>query len=206
MFRERIGTLYTNVFRVSVITNRMDALMAKIRTAGLSPRELAKVENAAATMRERIELRGVRIADQLAGKELPVAKFDADGTAHPTGWRPEYDRGEPTMDQPAFEGRRTLHFRANNERTHGSWRTQMYLARGRYRVEGLVRTQAFNGATTLRISGGDRDYSASSTSSWRKISYDFEIPEGLDVEFVCDFSASSGDVWYDLDAFRVRKL
>ncbi len=206
MFRERIGTLYTNVFRVGVITNRMDQLMAKIRSAGLSARELAKIESAAAIMRERIELRSVRIADQLAGRELPVAKFGPDGTAHPTGWRPEYDRGEPTMDQTMFEGRRTLHFRANNERTHGSWRTQMYLPRGRYRVEGLVRTEAFNGATTLRISGGDRDYSASSTSSWRKISYDFEIPEGLDVEFVCDFSASSGDVWYDLDAFRVRKF
>ena len=206
MFRERIGTLYTNVFRVPVITNRMDELLAKIRSAGLSPRELAKVESAAATMRERIELRGVRIADQLAGKELPLPKFGADGTAHPTGWRPEYDHGEPTMDQLTFEGRRTLHFRANNERTHGSWRTQMYLPRGRYRIEGLVRTEALNGATTLRISGGDRDYSASSSSSWRKISYDFEIPEGLDVEFVCDFSASSGDVWYDLDAFRVRKF
>src|SRR4030095_15664572 len=102
MFRERVGTLYTNVFRVSVITNRMDQLMAKIRTAGLSARELAKVEGAASTMRERIELRGVRIADQLAGKELPVAKFGPDGAAHPTGWRPEYDRGEPTMDQPTF--------------------------------------------------------------------------------------------------------
>ena len=206
MFRERIGTLYTNVFKVTVITNRMDQLMAKIKAAGLSPRELAKVESAAATMRERIALRSVRIADQMAGKELPLAKFGPDGTAHPTGWRPEYDRGEPTMDQTTFEGRRTLHFRANNERTHGSWRTQMYLPRGRYRIEGLVRTEAFNGATTLRISGGDRDYNASRTSSWRKISYDFEIPEGLDVEFVCDFSASSGDVWYDLDAFRVRKF
>jgi len=206
MFRERIATLYTNVFHLSVITNRIDQLMAKIRSTGLPPRELAKVESAAAVMRERIELRSLRVAEQLAGKELPVAKFGPDGMAHPTGWRPEYEHGDPTMDQPMFEGRRTLHIRANNERTHGSWRTQMYLPRGRYRIEGLVRTEAFNGVTTLRISGGDRDYSAGRTSSWRKISYDFEIPEGLDVEFVCDFSATSGDVWYDLDAFRVRKF
>jgi hypothetical protein len=206
IWRERIGTLYTNVFRLPVITNRMDQLLAKVRSAGLSPREMERVERAAALMRERIQLRHLRVADQLAGKGLPVAKFGPDGTAHPTGWRPEYDHGEPTMDQPVFEGRRTLHTRANNERTHGSWRTQMYLPRGRYRIEGLVRTEALNGATTLRISGGDRDYSASRSSGWRTISYDFEIPEGLDVEFVCDFSASSGDVWYDLDSFRVRKL
>jgi spore coat protein H len=206
IWRERIGTLYTNVFRVPVITNRMDQLLAKIRSAGLSPREMEKVERAADLMRDRIELRNQRVADQLAGKDLPLAKFGPDGTAHPTGWRPEYDSGEPTMDQPVFEGRRTFHIRLNNERTQGSWRTQMYLPRGRYRVEGLVRTQGFNGGTTLRISGGDRDYTASGTSPWRKISYDFEIPEGLDVEFVCQFYGTSGDVWYDLDSFRVRKL
>lgn len=206
MFRERIGTLYTNVFRLPVITNRMDQLLAKIRTADLPPRELAKVENAASSIRARIELRNQRVADQLAGKGLPLPKFAADGTARPTGWRPEYDRGEPTMDQPAYDGRRTLHFRANNERTHGSWRTQMYLPRGRYRIEALVRTEDFRGSTTLRISGGMRSSSMGSNSSWRKIYYDFEIPEGLDVEFVCDFSASSGDVWFDADSFVVRRM
>jgi hypothetical protein len=62
--RERVGTLYTNVYRVPVITNRMNQLLAKIRSAGLTPAELAKVERSAALIRERIELRGTRVADK----------------------------------------------------------------------------------------------------------------------------------------------
>jgi len=207
LFRERIGMLYTNVYRVSVITNRMDQLLAKVRSAGLSATELAKVERAAAGIRERIELRGTRVAEQLAGMEIPQPKFAADGTARlPTNWRDESDRGEPTMDQPQYDGRRTLHIRANGVSSHASWRTQMYLARGRYRVEGLARADNLRGGTTLRISGGERSFGMSGTSGWRKLSYEFEIPEALDVEFVCDFYGNSGDVWYDLDSFRVRKF
>lgn len=206
LFRERIGTLYTNVYRVAAITNRMNQLLAKVRSAGLTPPEMAKVERAANGIRQRIVLRNIRVAEQLAGKEIPQPEFAADGTAPlPGEWRDESDRGEPTMDQPVYEGRRTLHIRANGVRSHGSWRTQMYLPRGRYRVEGMVRSQGLSGGTTLRISGGDRDYTASGTSPWRKISYDFEIPEALDVEFVCDFYGTMGEVWYDLDAFRVRR-
>lgn len=207
LFRERIGAFYTNVYRVPVITNRMNQLLAKVRSAGLTAAEMAKVERAATGIRQRIELRGTRVADQLAGKEIPQPKFAADGTARlPENWRDESDRGDPTMDQPMYEGRRTLHIRANGVASHGSWRTQMYLPRGRYRVEGLACAQGLRGGTTLRISGGDRDSTLSGTSSWRKMTYDFEIPEALDVEFVCDFYGMSGEVWYDVDAFRVRRL
>jgi spore coat protein CotH len=207
MFRERIGTLYTNVYRIAAITNRMDQLLAKVRSAGLTPTEMAKVERTASAMRERIVLRGTRVAEQLAGKPIPQPTFAADGTARlPSEWRDESDRGEPTMDQPQYEGRRTLHIRANNRSSHGSWRTQMYLPRGRYRVEGMARADDLRGGTTLRISGGERSSGMSGSYGWRRMSYEFEIPEGLDVEFVCDFYGTSGEVWYDLEAFRVRKL
>jgi spore coat protein H len=206
LFRERIGTFYTNVYRVPVITNRMNQLLAKVRSAGLAPTEMAKVERAAAGIRQRIELRGMRVAEQLAGKEIPQPQFAADSTARlPENWRDESDRGEPTMDQPVYQGRRTLHIRANNVPSHGSWRTQMYLPRGRYRVEGIVRAEGLRGGTMLRISGGEREYGVSGTTPWRKLTYDFEIPEALDVEFVCDFSGTTGEIWYDIDAFRVRR-
>jgi hypothetical protein len=165
------------------------------------------VERAAAGIRQRIEIRGQRVADQLAGKELPLPKFASDGSARlPNDWRDESDRGEPTMDQPTLKGRRTLHIRANGGQSRASWRTQMYLARGRYRVEGLARAEGLRGGSGLRISGGEREYAVSGTTGWRKLTYDFEIPEGLDVEFVCDFFGAAGDVWYDLDSFRVRKF
>jgi spore coat protein H len=206
LFRERLGTLYTNVYRVPFITNRMNELLAKVRAGVSTPAEWTKVERAAAGIRQRIEIRGLRVANQLAGRDLPLPKFAADGTAPlPRDWRDESDRGEPTMDQPTLEGRRTLHIRANGVQSRATWRTQMYLTRGRYRVEGLARSDGLRGGSGLRISGGQREYAVSGTSGWRKLTYDFEIPEGLDVEFVCDFYGMAGDVWYDLDSFRVRR-
>jgi len=169
LFRERIATLYTNVFRVPVITNRMEHALAKLRSAGLTPAEFAKVERTAAGIRERIELRGVRVAEQLAGQEPPQTKFDPDGSARLTGWRDENDRGEPQMDQPEVDGRHTLHIQAAGGRSRGSWRTQVYLSRGRYRFEGMARSQGLSGGSAgLRISGGQRNTGCSFLSSLRR--------------------------------------
>jgi len=208
LFRERIGTLYTNVFRVPVITNRMEQALAKLRSAGLTPAEFAKVERTAASIRERIQLRGIRVAEQLAGMELPETKFDADGSARLAGWRDESDRGEPQMDQPDLDGRHTLHIRAEGGRSRGSWRTQVYLTRGRYRFEGMACSEGMTGGSAgLRISGGQRNMGIGGTSPWRLLSHDFEVTDaGVDVEFVCDFYGMAGEVWFDADSFRVKRL
>ena len=207
LFRERIGTLYTNVFRVAVITNRMEQGIKKLRTVGLTSNELARMERTAASIRERILVRNTRVAEQLAGKEPPQTQFDADGFARLDGWRDESDRGEPLMDQPEFEGRQTLHVRAAGGRSRGSWRTQVYLTRGRYRFDGMARIEAItSGSIRLRISGAQQSRGIGGTSPWRMLSHEFEVTdEGVDVEFVCEFNAISGEGWFDRESFRVRK-
>ena len=207
LFRERIGTLYTNVFRVSVITNRMEQGLKKLRTAGLTANELARMERTATSIRERILIRYTRVAEQLAGKEPPQTKFNADGSARLDGWRDEADRGEPLMDQPEFEGRRTLHIRAAGGRSRASWRTQVYLTRGRYRFDGMARIEDItSGSIRLRISG-EQSRGISGTSPWRMLSHEFEVTDdAVDVEFVCEFNATAGDAWFDRESFRVRKL
>jgi hypothetical protein len=207
-FRDRVGTLFTNVFRVPVITNRMQQALFKLRSAGLTPVELAKVERTTTSIRERIELRAVRVADQLAGVEPPQTQFGADGTARLSGWRDETDRGETEMDQVEHDGRQTLHIRAAGGRSRGSWRTQVYLARGQYRFEGRARSERLTGGSAgLRISGGQRRTGVSGSTDWRPLLHDFEVADdGVDVEFVCDFHGAAGEVWFDLEAFRLRKV
>jgi hypothetical protein len=208
LFRERIGTLYTNVFQVPAITTRMNEALAKLRSAGLKPAELAKLARNAGIMRERIQLRGQRVAEQLAGIEPPQLKFDADGSARLTGWRDESDRGEPRMDQIEYDGKRTLHIRAEGGRSRASWRTQVYLERGRYHFEGLARAAGLSGGSAgLRISGGQRNTGIGGTTAWRVLAHEFEVTDaGLDVEFVCDFYGTAGEVWFDLDSFRLKSL
>jgi spore coat protein H len=208
LFRERIGFLYTNVFKVEVLTNRMNEALAKLRSAELPPAALAKIERNAGIMRERIELRGKRVEEQLRGIPPPPLKFAEDGFAKLTGWRDESDRGEPIMDQVEHGGRKTLHVLAAGERSRASWRTQVYLPRGRYQFLGMASTQGLvGGSAGLRISGGQRRLGISATAPWRPLSHEFEVTDdGVDVEFVCDFYSMAGEVWFDLDSLRVRRL
>ncbi|HYV26563.1 MAG TPA: CotH kinase family protein [Candidatus Eisenbacteria bacterium] len=208
LFEERIGVLYTNVFRISIITNRLEQAMRRLRTAGLDAATLAKIERNAAILRERVELRSLRVAEQLAGIPPAPPQFDTEGTARLSGWRDESDRGEPVMDQPRKDGRETMHVRAAGGRSRASWRTQVYLPRGRYRVEGMASSEGITGGSAgLRISGGRRDTGVGGTSPWRLLFHDFEVvDDGLDVEIVCDFYGTTGEAWFDVNSFRLKRL
>src|SRR5262249_35026194 len=74
LYRERIGTLFTNAFQLATITNRMEQALAKLRAGNLP--EIARLEQSAAVMRDRIVLRAKSVADQLAGKAPAILAFD----------------------------------------------------------------------------------------------------------------------------------
>src|SRR6185503_10190087 len=93
LYRERIGTLFTNVFRVSVITNRMEQALAKIHRAGLGENQMAEIERRAVWLRQQVEARAINVGNQLHGIEMEPLKFDDKGFAHPEKWRDEPDRG-----------------------------------------------------------------------------------------------------------------
>jgi hypothetical protein len=107
-----------------------------------------------------------------------------------------------------LDGKNTLHIQARNERTRASWRAQVYLTRGWYRFEGLARTDLSSGSARLRISGDTRSVGiGGSSSQWRPLAHDFEVRDAsMDIEFVCELNALQGDVWFDLDSLRVRRI
>ena len=44
-------------------------------------------------------------------------------------------------------------------------------------------------------------------SPWQSVKHDFLVGgEGLDVEFVCELEGDQGDVWFDLDSLRVKRI
>jgi hypothetical protein len=211
LYQERIGTLFTNVFRVPVITNRMEQALQKIRRANLNANQMANLERRAIWLSQQIHARSVSVANQLAGIPPAPLPFDANGVATlsiTNRWRDEPDRGEPLMERAKLDGRNTLQIQTRNERTRASWRSQAYLARGWYRFEGMARTDSLtSGAARLRISGDTQSIGFSGTSGWRPLSHDFEVTDaGIDVEFVCELNAYQGGVWFDVDSLRVKKI
>jgi hypothetical protein len=212
LYSERVGTLFTNIYKVPVITNRLEQALVKVRGSGLPADDLARLERRAGLLQQRIQLRAENVADQLAGIPPVPLKFDASGVAtlnSTNHWRDEPDRGEPLIDLVQLEGKDMLHIQARNERTRASWRAQVYLTRGWYRFEGMARTASLTGGSArLRISGDTRSIGISGSSpAWRPLVHLFEVQDaGMDVEFVCELTALQGEAWFDVASLRLRKL
>jgi hypothetical protein len=207
LYEKNLRALYTNVFRIEIITNRMDEALAKLRTAGLPGDKLQNIERQVGIMRARIARRVVRVGDALSGIEPTPPPFDAAGLARVTDWRDEFDHGEPVFDRPAENGQSLLHIKAQSGRCRASWRSMIYLKPGRYRFEGRVRTEGVAGGAGLRISGSTRNIRISGQNPWRSLQHDFLVEEGSgDIELVCEFDALNGEAWYDLESLRVRRF
>jgi len=209
LYEERLRLLFTNVFRLEIITNRMEQALQKLRAANLTSSELANIERKSSKMRARIVHRVERVRDQLAGIPIKPLEFDASGQAFITDWRDEFDRGDPVLDRVSEGGKAILHIKAEGGRCRASWRSMIYLKAGSYRLEGRVRTLGVNGGGAgLRISGDTRNMRMAGQNPWRELQHDFivEEQEGGDIELVCEFDALQGEAWYDLQSLRVRKL
>lgn len=212
LYSERVGTLFTNILKGPVITNRLEQALVKIRGAGLPADELVRLERRARLLEKRIRLRAENVTAQLAGIPPVPLKFDASGVATlntTNHWRDEPDRGEPLIDLVKLDGKDTLHIQARNERTRASWRAQVYLTRGWYRFEGMARTDSLTGGSArLRISGDTRSIGISgSSAAWRPLAHVFEVQDaGMDVEFVCELTTLQGEVWFDVSSLRLRKI
>jgi spore coat protein H len=209
LYQERIRTLFAKVFKPSVILDRMEQALGKIRTAELNPAEMANLERRASFMRERIQLRATCVEEQLRGIVPKPLAFDANGFGYPVSWRDEPDRGAAILDRVKLQGKETLHIHAREEQTRASWRSQLCMLPGWYRFEGMACTKLVQGGSArLRISGATRSVGISGNTGWHPVSHDFQVPEGsLDVELVCELNAiNGGDVWFDLASLRVKQI
>ncbi len=209
LYRERLGTLFTNVFQIATITNRIERELAKIRTGRFGSNELAVIERGADVMRERLGLRLARVAHELAGSGPAFFKLDTNGVAPLTAWRAYHDGGTGVVDRLTVEGRPTLHIGAAGSNYRPSWRSLVYLPRGSYRYEAAVKIAAREPiAAVLRTSGPWGGTTINSATDWRPLTFDFEVREeaGHDVEFVCDFSGAEGEAWFDLNNLLLRRL
>jgi len=206
-YEKRLADLFTNVFRLETISNRMEEALSKLRAADLPGEKLLEIERQAGIMRTRVARRVARVGEALSGIEPSPLPFDASGLARLDGWRTEFDHGEPVFDRPIENGLTLLHIKASGGRCRASWRTMVYLKPGRYRFEGRLRTEGVTGGTGLRISGDTRNMRLSGQNSWRGLQHEFRVEEGAgDVELVCEFDARAGESWFELESLCVRKL
>ena len=218
LYRERVGTLFTNIFKVNALTNRVNELEAQVFPALLEQDKNAAREfkNQAAGLRSRIEQRITNLEKLIALPEPKPLKFE-NGFVKVTGWRTQDEQGGAKLDEVKdAEGKPTLHIAAKSS-SAASWRSRVLLPGGRYRFEALARTagvvpvkDAKKGeGAGLRISGSEkpRPNKLSGDAAWQKLGYEFEASSPEDeVELVCELRASKGEVWFDAGSLQLVRI
>jgi len=188
LYEARLRTLYTNVFQFPVITNRIADTLAKLRAAAFRPIVCSRSNG------RRYHAHAHRASRPAHSRRTCRHPTNRSGhgrrrVGQPSGWRDEYDRGEPLLARLTENTKAVLHIQARGGRCRASWRTMIFLNPGRYRFEGQVRaTGLSNGYTGLRISGDQRNARYSGSFPWQALQHEFVVTEDTgDVELVCEF-------------------
>ena len=215
-YRQRLTELFRDVYRLDVLTNRVEQLRARNRPAiaEIGPDAARDYDNAVVLVRDRIVQRWIGVRNQLEAEPSPL-KFSG-SVAKPTGWHEQSDPAAAGLDRADDNGKAMLHIGARGN-CSASWRAKVMLEGGRYRFEGLARCthvtptndgQKGEGAG-LRISGitQPRANRLTGDSPWKKLEFEFEVAPPLNsVELVCELRATEGEVWFDADSLVLVRL
>jgi hypothetical protein len=211
-YRERVGQLYTNVFKLDVLNKRLDEAAAKIRAGARNPNEAKAVDNYAADMRNRLSARAKNIAEQLSAPPPQPLQFDGSGIAKISGWRTQQQSGDAKLEKTkSGSGKDVL---AINGAGIASWRAKVMLEPGKYKFHGQAKAQGIapdesdiGAGAGLRISGGKRTNKLTGDKDWTPLEHVFEVPGSeTEVELVCELRATKGQVWFDTSSLRLARV
>jgi spore coat protein H len=214
IYRERLGQVYTNVFKMDGLTARINEAVARMKAAARNPDEAKQFEGYGAAMRNQIAQRHRHVTEQLTAPEPEPLKFDANNYASLTGWRTKVDSGNAKVEERMEESKRLLYINGNNGGCIASWRTRVLLDGGKYRFRGMVRAEQVDPQVSdmgtgagLRISGGKRTNKLEGDAPWTKLEYFFDVPDGgAEIELVCELRATKGKAWFDRESLKLKRL
>lgn len=219
LFKERRLTLFTNVFQLEVLTNRVNCLAARMLTVARNVNETNDFRRCATDMNNRLVARWRNITNQLFGPPPIALAFDGNGIAKLSGWRKKTDKDSaPALHERTNDGsHHALHISTTtNTSCVASWRTRVMLPAGVYFFEGDARSRGIIARTNandigigagLRLSGDKhRLNKLEGDTPWTHVQHSLTNAMDNDVEIVCELRATQGEVWFDEDSLRlVRK-
>jgi hypothetical protein len=218
LYRERLGLLFTNVFKLELLTNRVAVLAAQIRPAlaAFNTNAVREFDGQAAGFRTRVEERIAVLEKFLSVPEPKPIAFES-GVAKLVRWEMRPGTGGASLDKTKdADGKAVLRIHATGM-TAASWRKRVLLEGGHYRFEGLGRASGIvavkdvkkGEGAGLRISGSQepRPNRLSGDANWQKLAYEFDVAAPTDeVELVCELRASKGEVCFDSNSLRLIRV
>lgn len=217
LFKERRLTLFTNIFDLAVLTNRVNCLAARMLTVAKNQGESNDFRRCAIDMNNRLVARWQNITNQLFGPPPIALEFNNDGIARLSGWKKKTDKDSAeAVHERGVEGSRhvlRISTTTTNKSCIASWRTRVMLPAGIFSFEGDMRTTGIvaktNDATGigagLRLSMGRRENKVEGDAPWMHVQHNLTNAFDTDVILVCELRALKGEVWFDEDSLRIVK-
>ena len=212
-YREHFTALFTNLFQTSVLTNRVNQELLRLRPL-VTEAEFSRINEEATLFKQHIVERWRALTLQLAQDELKPIEFH-DGVALLSGWVKMDEPSSGNMEQGTGpEGKQSLHIKTGGE-TLASWRAKALLEPGKYRFEGRVAVTGvlplpygLHQGAGLRVGGiARRSQNLVGDGSWHRLEVEFQVNESpAEVEFICELRAKAGEAWFDVSSLRVMKL
>jgi spore coat protein H len=213
-YADRVRLIYDQVLkpidwpaRVTEAGNEVKAALAK-----KNPQWAKDFDGRINDARSRIEQRIAVLGKQLGDMPRPLA-FSPQGIAkiESRGWRIEGSAAQ--IDEAQLDGRPVFRIRADGN-TSASWRKNLALEPGKYRLEARIRTNGLQAAQDqsgegagLRISGGTRagQNALAGDTPWKNVAFQFDAPGG-DVVLVAELRAVKGEAWFDKESFQLVRV
>lgn len=214
LYHERARALFTNVFRLETLSNRVSAAIQRLQAAARNDAEAKQFAGYGAEMNRRVAARHETVTRQMALPDPGPLKFDAAGVATLSGWITDKKTGTSTLDIAPLDGRLALSVKAGDGGAVASWRALVILPPGKFRFTGEVRGQGIEpdasdtgAGAGLRISGGKRTAKLEGDAGWTPMNYEFEVStDGEDRTLVCELRAKRGTAWFAMDSLKLIRL
>jgi hypothetical protein len=208
LYRQRLAELHANIFQENVLTNRVNQLAAFIQPY------LPNASAEAAKLRRQISGRAQSIAEQLRLPEPQPVTF-VNNEASVKSWSKLGAGNVATLEELRVEGeRRVLRIQAQG-RTSAGWVTRLWLPVGTYEFSARVKVREVVATGGDRSSGAGVRSTASrlatrrltGNSDWEELRCRLVArpPEDM-AELVCELRNASGEVWFDLDSLKLRRI
>jgi spore coat protein H len=223
LYKQRFGEVFTNVFQIEALTNRVNQLGALLTPYVGNTNDY---KNQVANIRNKVTAQYANFSRRLSEPDPLPMKFSS-GIASITNWSIPLtppDRANAIRDRIAFDGRQTLHILTTNMMTNttASWRANVMLAPGSYRFEALAKSAGvvpvpatFTNDLKKGVGAGIRQHASSKprqnqlvgNTAWQKLEYGLtnKFEESMEFELLCELRAAAGEVWFDVDSLKLIK-
>lgn len=213
-YRARVAEIATNIFNTEAISSRIYEVSLKVQSVlnEIDSGAAAAHPQIAASLRNRVRRRAAYL-ERFVSPPVSV-KFDEAGIASLNSWKPQRDLGDATLsEEKANDGSSILRI-ATREGCTASWRTIVKLPPGKYVFEARIKTFGVvldpadpRAGAGLRVSRHREGQKNSGDLDWTSATFAFEITsEKPEIELVCELRANAGEIWYDLQSLRLKRL